>query len=212
MSRRLRFGVATALCVVAIGSHAQRASASTLLYGSYSFDPTTDLYTYNYALDNTEGSVGISEIVILGVRENSVDLYSSVPWPVLSTSPNGWNLSPSTGGVGTAIGSNYDWRGYLPVGSALFGFSFSVSYAPTTSPLNNYFLFGWNIDPTTGDAIDGGILEVGDIVAPDIPNTAPDTLPPPTTPLPATWVTMLTGLGTLGLFGWRRKRRAQAGA
>jgi PEP-CTERM motif len=31
-----------------------------------------------------------------------------------------------------------------------------------------------------------------------------------TTPLPSTWSMMLIGLGALGLFGWRRKRKAQA--
>jgi ABC-type phosphate transport system substrate-binding protein len=93
----IRLAVA-ALCIVGFGSYSQRADGSTILSGSVSFDSSTSLYTYNYTLDNTYGSIGISEISILVVRQNSIGLYSAPPWPVPHTSPSGWNFNHSVGG------------------------------------------------------------------------------------------------------------------
>jgi hypothetical protein len=50
-----------ALCVVAAESYVQRADGATILSGSVAFDSKTNLYTYRYTLDNTNGSKGVSE-------------------------------------------------------------------------------------------------------------------------------------------------------
>jgi hypothetical protein len=166
-----------ALCVIAAEGYAQRVDAAAILSGSVKFNSDTKLYTYSYTLDNTKGSKGVSEISILVARQGSSGSVSGAPWPVPFASPNGWNFDASTGGVESDLGSNYLWRGYLPVGSVLSGFSFSVSLAPSKSSPKNYFLYGWNID-ASGHAIDGGVIELGSIAAPD---TAPADLPPPST-------------------------------
>ena len=151
--------------------------------GSVAFDSNAGLYTDSYTLDNTNGSKGVSEITILVSRLNSVGHFQTPPWPVPYTSPSGWNFDNSNGGLDRDVGSNYVWRGYLPIGSVLSGFSFSGGFPPAKSSLNDYFLLGWNIN-SSGEAIDGGVIGIGnivapDIVAPDMPNTAAIGLPPP---------------------------------
>jgi hypothetical protein len=187
LRNRIRVAV-TALCVIAAASYVQRADGATILSGSVAFDSNTGLYTYSYTLDNTKGSKAVSEITILVVRRNLVGPFPAPPWPVPYTSPNGWQFFISNGGLGSDVGSNYTWSGYLPVGSVLSGFSFSLISAPVKSSLNDYFLFGWNIN-SSGRAIDGDVIEIGNIVAPntvapDVPNTAPTAGPPPPTRAP----------------------------
>jgi hypothetical protein len=166
-----------ALWIVAADSYVQRADGATILSGSVAFNSNTNLYTYSYTLDNTNGSKGVSEIIILVGRQGRP------PWPVPHTSPTGWNFDISNGGLGSDVGINYTWRGYLPVGSVLSGFSFSLSFGPIKSSLNDYFLFGWNIN-SSGHAIDGGVIKLGNIVAPNVANAASTVLPPTSTPLP----------------------------
>jgi hypothetical protein len=179
MSRsRIRIAL-IALFIVAAESYVQRAHGATILSGSVAFNSNTGLYTYSYALDNTNGTKGVSEITVLVVRQNSVGHFPSPPWPVPHTSPSGWNFDISNGGLGNGVGGNYTWRGYLPVGSVLSGFAFSVNLAPAKSSLSNYFLFGWNTI-SSGPAINGGIIEIGNIVVPDVPNTASAIPPSPT--------------------------------
>src|SRR3974390_1627767 len=79
-----------ALCIVAAESHAQRADGPTILSGSVVFDSKTNLYTYSYALDNTNGSKGVSEITIRVGKEGP-------PSPVRYASPSGWDFDISSG-------------------------------------------------------------------------------------------------------------------
>ena len=205
-------------------------SEATLLYDSVISDGN-GFYTYIYTVNNLSGDRAVTQLNILVVNGTQAGLNPGVqsstpPQPLFYTSPlvlepayrNGsftglvpglsaFNISFGGGGSPPMYenGSFYAWQTYVPVGAIVSGFSFTVPYAPTTSPLNDFFLYGWNIS-STGTAIDGGIIDFGNITAPFIPNTAVNP-PPAVTPLPAALPLFATGLCALGLFGWRRKRQ-----
>jgi hypothetical protein len=187
--------LAVGLCIIAAGSLVQDASASTLLSGSVFLNPTTDLYTYSYTIDNTSSSpVFEMSILVSNVALNGVQL-TGASMPLAYTAPNGWSLGVAVSG--SIANPPYNENGsfyqfYTPTntiaaGSALSGFSFTTWAAPTTSPLNNYFVDTF-----------GGIVEFGNTVAPNI-----------VSPLPAALPLYGAGLGAMGLLAWYRKRKSK---
>ena len=101
----------------------------------------------------------------------------------------------TTTGAATLIGS---------AGSGLFGadiFEGGAIYGGSASPLAIYTL-----DGTTGA---GTLLADVSGTSSNFWGLAPDPLPA-ATPLPAALPLFATGLGAMGLFGWRRKRKAAA--
>jgi hypothetical protein len=153
-------------------------AGAAILSGSVTFDET-NLYTYSYTVDNTQGNKAVSELSILVVNGSVVGLNpdvlaSSPPFPIPHTSPvvqepslqNGnflgfvpvtANFKNSFGGFPDMHGQFYAWDTGVPIGEIVSGFSFSSIYAPSVSTLNDYFLFGGNNDPR-GFAIDGGVI------------------------------------------------------
>ena len=59
-------------------------------------------------------------------------------------------------------------------------------------------------------SIPGGEALIGGVVYDYVPANAVGTPSPAATPLPATLPLFATGLGALGLLGWRRKRKLHA--
>jgi hypothetical protein len=206
-------------------------AGAAVLSGSVVFDQATGLYTYSYTVDNSQGDKGVSELSILVVNGSVVGLNPDVPasappWPIPNTSPvvqepsyqNGTftgfvpvtaNFVNSFGGFREMRGSFYAWDTYIPVGEIVSGFSFSSVYAPSVSTTDDYFLFGWNIS-STGTAIDGGVIELGNVPAPYIPNTAVNP-PLPSTPEPSTWAMLLIGFAGIG-FAVRFRKAPMASA
>jgi len=189
------------LCFVAALSAGQKVDASTILSGEVSFDNVTQLYTYNYTIDNTSGPIAIRDLNIL--IDTSQDSVTPL-WPVPNSSPAGWGFSGAFAGTSAdpplnEFGAFFGWSGQPPVsiGSTLSGFSFSVAIAPTSSLANNYYLYSPDYSGGPPNIVAGGIVEFGHVVAPDF-----------ATPLPAALPLFASGLGALGLLGWRRKRKA----
>jgi PEP-CTERM motif len=184
------------------------AQASPILYGAVSFDANTGLYTYSYALDNTNGTLPITEVSILvqdyGHPPPAGMMHSPLIWPVAHTSAAGWNFVNSFGGISPEpVGAFYAWQaqdsGAVLVGSTLFGFSFTLDLAPTNASFSNYFLFGENYFLVGVPEGRGDVLEIGNIVAPLFPN-----IPIPTVPEPSTWAMLLIGFAGIGFAAYQK--------
>lgn len=194
------------LCFVAALSAGQKVDASTILSGEVSFDNATQLYTYSYTIDNTSGPIAIRDLNIL---IDSSQAHVAFPYlPVPHSSPDGWFLGGAASGTSAdpplnEFGDFFSWTGQppVPVGATLSGVSFSVAIAPTSSLANNYYLYSPDYSGGPPNIAAGGVVEFGHVVAPDF-----------ATPLPAALPLFATGIGALGLLGWRRKRRSAATA
>ena len=86
----------------------------------------------------------------------------------------------------------------------------ATAFAPggSASALVDPYFF---IDPSLDPTFTGGPPAYTFIFSADIGNFPPGSGPPSETPLPAALPLFTTGLGALGLLGWRRKRK-QSGA
>ncbi|HXZ46145.1 MAG TPA: VPLPA-CTERM sorting domain-containing protein, partial [Pseudolabrys sp.] len=124
------------------------------------------------------------------------------------TTPAVWSFGGAVSGSSAdsplnEFGTFWQWYASqaLPVGSTISGFSFTTPFAPVTGSANNYFL--WSNSYTGGPSSigNGGIVEWGHIVAPDL--SAPAAVPVPT----AAW---LFGSGLLGLVGVARHKKGTA--
>ena len=97
------------------------------------------------------------------------------------------------------------------MGGTFNGNSIFSVFSPTTNKTGGFL--GWEgLDPTglsetVYDQHSGSTSTVNGGLADIFLGT-----PPPTTPLPATIPLFATGLGAMGLLGWRRKRKAQTAA
>ena len=193
-----------AICV-AVGMLAAEAPlrADSILSASVSFNPTTDLYTYSYAINNASGPAAIDELAVL-VDTASLNFHL---FPNAYSSPPGWSLATAVSGS-TALppvdeyGTFWEWVGRpVPVGSSLSGFSFTTAAAPTTSTANDYFLFS----PTFsgGPLCCQGIVAYGNVVAPNLDDVA--------SPEPASILLFLIGLSPLVWSLLRRSGRTSYG-
>jgi hypothetical protein len=101
----------------------------------------------------------------------------------------------------TADFGNTGTGGFVGIGSTA-GTRLCFSNALTVGCAGPPLDISWEITPSGGTAVSTGIgRPAGDVIA-----TAATTA----TPLPAALPLFATGIGGLGLFGWRRKRKAQA--
>ena len=136
--------------------------ASPILTGSVS--QSGSIYTYTYTMDNT-GPGPITEINILVDYGN---LLANVP-PLSHSDPPGWDFQMSfSGSIANPpyneFGSFWAWNSFVSpvaVGQTLSGFSFTTTFAPTTSASNNYFLY-------CGSCGGDGVIEFGNVVAPKV--------------------------------------------
>ena len=205
MSYTVRVGAVLTALAATIGA----AHADTLLYASVTSDGG-GLYTYNYEVDNTNGVLPIYQINILVTSTvNTPPLPGSPTNPGSYSSPSGWIFEQQVSYAGAGpveAGGFYTWYGDgedIPVGSIESGFSFTVDSPPSTFALYNYFLDGVGED-TPGEPM--GPIASGITLVPFV--VTPSEMPP--TPIPDALPLFTTGLGALGLFGWRRRQKSHA--
>jgi hypothetical protein len=187
------------------------AQAAPILSGSASFDAGTNLYTYQYTIDNTFGTTGIFAFALM------VDSTRATPPSVAHTEPTNWSLAwgqphqtiaaPPYSIAGTVFAwTTGQWNEIL-TGNVLSGFSFTSSVAPSVSQTNNYWLAGSEIGngqiPESPNLL---LVEWGRVVAPDFLGTNGG--PVGAIPEPATYAMLLAGLGLLGWHARRRKLEA----
>ena len=180
--------ITLALILVSIAP-AERVSAGSILSGTVSFNTITNLYTYNYVVDNRSGTVPVNEVSIL--INSSEGIESLIPFS--HTDPSGWGFHTAISGTSALppldeFGAFWGWFSSegVPVGSILGGFTFTTDSGPVSSLNNNYFLYSTSLALSGGGPPNQpGVVEYGHIVAPNV------------VPEPSTFV--LLGIGALGL-------------
>lgn len=153
------------------------AKADTLLLGSVSFDPATNLYTYSYTVDNTTGPAPIQYLMLQ---------FSATAVPNTTiTSPSGWGVSTSQrvdyGSPVLVSGDIVFWQSTsglgttdIAVGSVLSGFTITTPAAPLTMNQNNFVILG---RPFTGGPVQyPDVVTWGHVMAPTSPVPEPATL------------------------------------
>lgn len=182
-------------CLSAVGAAMLLAGTSkaSMLNGSVSFDPATNLYTYSYVVDNISGPAAITELAILindqvAALDLHPDAHTDPPGTSFWTGISGSSANPPVNESGTF----WEWEYvYVPVGTEASGFSFTTAAPPVVSSANNYFLFA---DTFTQGPDNSGIVEFGPIVAPLV------------TPEPGTWEVAAGALLILACFQRRGRR------
>ena len=175
------------------------ASASVLT-GDVVFNPTSQLYTYSYALDTSLMPPGSGSVEISILQNEAFNFYA--PYPVSHAEPPGWQLvlTVGTGAPSPDLsGSFWAWwntpPGPLPNNEVLT-FQFATERAPVAETRNNYWVYSSDTD------VNGGFFEYGHIVGPSLVNIEQPPLPPPI-PEPSTMWLLL--LGGAVLFAGRRR-------
>lgn len=115
-------------------------------------------YTYSYSLTAVTNVTDFAILVSRGEFDSSIR-------PLKSTSPTGWDIVTTTGGISNMNGTFFEWgtlagNSGLPPGGTLGGFSFTLNIPPEAGSRNNYFVFGGQ---------PGAIVEVGRTVGPNVP-------------------------------------------
>jgi hypothetical protein len=170
------------------------------------------MWTYNYTL--TSGGAWIDQFYfsIIGVPQPPPGYYPTGTIIPACTAPSGWRLQ---GPYGTGIDledvpGNYGTWGFYDGGSnsnaiapgqtALF--TVTSEYAPTNvGGVNDYDVYSCLAGSSCS------IVGLGNIDVPSNTDYTFGPIPPTTTPLPAALPLFATGLGAMGLLGWRRKRK-----
>jgi hypothetical protein len=166
-----------------------------------SFDPSTDLYTYSYTVQNLGGDGRLTGIHI---AVNS--LGGSNFFPYSSTSPSDSSLTVGWGGTISTCEfylfcfASWNWGavdyltgGGLPANQTPSGFSFQTTAAPMVTNLNTYMLW----------FPDSGVTDVGQVVVPDYLLAPP---PPVGAPELPTWTSLSIGFLCI-VIAQRRWRR-----
>ena len=129
-----------------------------------------------------------------------------------STSGNVTAFNITTTAGTTLGGANYNW-------TAINTFSSNGIYSPNSFILTNFdtstYINLEFVNPLTGPGIDELILSGGSYecaICNPVRGIVSGEAIAATTPLPAALPLLASGLGALGLLGWRRKRKAQAAA
>ena len=136
------------------------------LTGSVSFDEASNLYTYNYWVNNASGVASIGQVSLL--VDSSGYYVAPDPNHISHTKPAGYEIYlAATGDIENPpyniVGTMYSWvslnlRDLIPRGAAQGGFSMSVPFPPTSGKNNNYFLYSFDSRE---------VVDYGHVVAPD---------------------------------------------
>ena len=190
--------LSSALAVATLASavaFASPLSASTV----YSVSAVVGAVTLGGTIttDGTIGGLADSNIVnfdvtLTGIGTTHITKATNIRLPFIG----GGALTATPGG----LFFNFSSTGFFNIQTTGVGASQWLMCASATSsctPLNNWFVNGGGSGGVFNDVV--GTFEVA--IGPGDPA--------PSTPLPAALPLFATGLGVLGLLGWRRKRKAE---
>jgi hypothetical protein len=186
-SRSLSLVAVLALASVVLPSGASHANTVDV---SYTVSGSPGDWTYDFSFTNNIG--GTNDIYAVELSLSSSD--------TLIGSPSGW-------GVGNGnVSGNLEWC----FSSDCFHFG-STNLAPGQT-LGGFLVQDTSLTPITSAdwlvAAEGGIYTGPDNMNPNNPSN-PVFTGTVSTPLPAALPLFATGLGGLGLLGWRKRRKAQ---
>jgi hypothetical protein len=165
---------------------------------------TTDPTSLAAAVDYTQGAADGTLITVGaggGIQIVITNLLSGAPFCLASTS-------------GSACVDQIDGFDFKFTGENILGVSVDAASAAAFLPVNGTFQgkthLGLQLLSNNEIQVDvtGDLPAVNDQLILDLSFATPP--PPPATPLPAALPLFATGLGALGLLGWRRKRKAPA--
>jgi hypothetical protein len=178
------------------------AAAGPMLTGSVTYDRSSQLYTYSYALDDRP-SPGPVDVVELRVATHVYDIFNlnpvghtaPAPFTDFYTAEGGWNTAAFPGGT------FYEWHAWARPGATgvYTGFSFTSRYGPAESGPDNYALFSSAVTGPPQYRPDG-FVEYGRMVAPDLA-AAPE---------PGTLALAAVGLASAAVVARRRRREGRS--
>ena len=201
-----------AFLIVMLSLGATRAGAAPITYAVSEFDRFGNISITaiggSITTDGTLGAIGPANIIDWNLIGTVIDNTPSVLAfafdlvPSNSSVSNAVNLTATanalTLGMGSGIiipnGDLYFVSDASPIPTQTLEFTVSTDFVDTTE-----FLLCSGVDCDHGFG-DGLTIADGKVIA----------AAPVVTPLPAALPLFATGLGVLGLLGWRRKRKAQA--
>jgi hypothetical protein len=164
--------------------------------------------TIDFSFTNTVGNVtGTVSGEIEGLADSG---FSSATDIVIESAPAALGLATPFDALDFGTGLTLVQANSFLVsnGNITGALAFTTNYgAPPLFPLNWQFCLAVSVagycgSPSSAYLQNGNDMEVATDTSP--------TFTPDATPLPATLPLFATGLGALGVFGWRRKRKASA--
>jgi hypothetical protein len=178
------------------------AAATTYVYTGLDFTTTSSPYTTS---DKVTGSVTFSSPLA-----DSTNYNYNTPGP--PTPPLSWSFSDgiqTISGGGANPGNVTDWTLVTNASGSIVSWELYVlglngSYININNYFGNQYDVAGCVDVNNCDDGQGNNLEAG------VDNAGSWGLQTSATPLPAALPLFATGLGALGVFGWRRKRKVRA--
>ena len=195
----------TASSLVAVTAYANILYASAVVaFGGVGPGPSGNLYEYasNAPVDNPFSTTDRAFEYVIGVTSGNVASISIPNFSGFQTAVGTCNAN-APGSFGTCYTpANFPTSATRSSNGDVITFSFST---PVTSALSSGFFVVWTDAP---DFIDPPMIDIYDSSG-DL-STVSTFFSPAATPLPAALPLFATGLGVMGLFGWRKKRKNAA--
>ena len=149
----------------------RKTDPNVSLLSSVTFDPSTNLFTYSYVVDNRAGTAAVNEVnVLVDSQHTNFDLA-----PNAQSGPAGWRFDTSVSGASPPedeFGTFWAWfnENGIAAGAISAPFSFVTARVQNTFLNNNFFLFS---SAAASSPPNDGIVAFGHVLAPDFGVVSP---------------------------------------